>query len=42
MLVHVPVELPPDRATDWLAGAAAARGRGMRRLAERLERLAEP
>jgi 5'-3' exonuclease len=41
-LVHVPVEPPPDRETDWLAGAAAARGRGMRRLAERLERLAEP
>ena len=40
-LVHVPVELPPDRPTDWLAAAAAARGRGMRRLSERLEKLAE-
>jgi 5'-3' exonuclease len=40
-LVHVPLDPPPDRETDWLAGAAAARGRGMRRLAERLERLAE-
>ena len=40
-LVHVPLEPPPDTPTDWLAGAAAARGRGMRRLAERLERLAE-
>jgi 5'-3' exonuclease len=40
-LVHVPLDRPPDRATDWLAGAAAARGRGMRRLAERLEKLAE-
>ncbi len=40
-LVHVPLEPVPDRVTDWLSGAAAARGRGMRRLAERLERLAE-
>jgi DNA polymerase-1 len=31
------VERPPDRATDWLAAAAAARERGMNRLAERLE-----
>ena len=41
-LVRVPLERPADRPTDWLAGAAAARGRGMRRLAERLERLAKP
>ncbi|HEX2084369.1 MAG TPA: 5'-3' exonuclease [Solirubrobacteraceae bacterium] len=41
-LVHVPLERPPDTPTDFLAGAAAARGLGMRRLAERLERLAEP
>jgi DNA polymerase-1 len=38
-LVDIPVKLPPDRPTDWEAGAAAARARGMRRLAERLERL---
>jgi DNA polymerase-1 len=40
-LVPVPLDPPPDRPTDWLAGAAAARGLGMRRLADRLERLAE-
>jgi 5'-3' exonuclease len=40
-LVHVPLDPPPDRPTDWLSGAAAARGRGMRRLAERLERMAD-
>ncbi|HXS44419.1 MAG TPA: 5'-3' exonuclease [Solirubrobacteraceae bacterium] len=36
-----PVELerPPDRPTDWAAAAAAARERGMNRLAERLEKL---
>ena len=39
-LVHVPLDRPPDRPTDWLSAAAAARGRGMRRLAERLEKLA--
>jgi 5'-3' exonuclease len=39
-LVDVPVELPPDRETDWRGGAAAARERGMLRLAERLEKLA--
>jgi DNA polymerase-1 len=32
------VELPADRATDWSGAAAAARERGMNRLAERLER----
>ena len=31
------VEPPPDRATDWAGAAAAARERGMNRLAERLE-----
>ncbi|MGD9735655.1 MAG: 5'-3' exonuclease H3TH domain-containing protein [Solirubrobacterales bacterium] len=31
------VERPPDRPTDWDGAAAAARGLGMNRLAERLE-----
>ena len=31
------VDLPPDRPTDWTGAAAAARERGMNRLAERLE-----
>ena len=31
------VEPPPDRDTDWPGAAAAARGLGMNRLAERLE-----
>ncbi|HEU4905703.1 MAG TPA: 5'-3' exonuclease [Solirubrobacterales bacterium] len=31
------VEPPPDRETDWAGAAAAARERGMNRLAERLE-----
>jgi len=31
------VEPPPDRPTDWPGAAAAARERGMNRLAERLE-----
>jgi DNA polymerase-1 len=31
------VKRPPDRPTDWLAAAAAARERGMKKLAERLE-----
>jgi 5'-3' exonuclease len=31
------VERPPDRPTDWAGAAAAARERGMKRLAERLE-----
>ena len=39
-LVRVPVELPPDRPTDWAGGAAAARERGMERLAARLDKLA--
>jgi DNA polymerase-1 len=32
------LEPPPDRPTDWAAAAAAARGHGMNRLAERLEK----
>jgi DNA polymerase-1 len=39
-LVRVPIDLPPDRPTDWAGAAAAARERGMNRLAERLEKLA--
>jgi 5'-3' exonuclease len=31
------VERPPDRPTDWLAAAEAARQRGMKKLAARLE-----
>ena len=37
----VPVRRPPDRETDFAAGAATAREAGMNRLAERLERLAD-
>jgi DNA polymerase-1 len=37
-LQRVPVEVPPDRPTDWGGAAAAARARGMERLAQRLER----
>jgi DNA polymerase-1 len=39
-LVEVEVELPPDAPTDLAAGAAAARGHGMERLAARLEQRA--
>jgi 5'-3' exonuclease len=39
-LQDVPVELPPDLPTDLAGGAAAARERGMNRLAERLEKAA--
>jgi 5'-3' exonuclease len=39
-LQEVDVELPPDRPTDWEGAAAAARERGMNRLAERLEKAA--
>jgi 5'-3' exonuclease len=39
-LQEVDVELPPDRPTDYAAAAAAARERGMNRLAGRLEGLA--
>jgi 5'-3' exonuclease len=35
----VAVDLPPDAPTDWTHGAEAARELGMRRLAERLEKL---
>jgi 5'-3' exonuclease len=34
------VKPPPDRPTDWAGAAAAARERGMKRLAERLEGMA--
>ena len=36
-LQEVDLERPADRETDYEGGAAAARGRGMNRLAERLE-----
>jgi 5'-3' exonuclease len=39
-LQEVDVELPPDSPTDLAGGAAAARERGMNRLAERLEKAA--
>jgi 5'-3' exonuclease len=39
-LQDVDLELPPDRPTDLLGAAAAARERGMNRLAERLEKAA--
>src|SRR5438128_10674292 len=39
-LQELDIERPPDRPTDWRGGAAAARERGMNRLADRLERLA--
>jgi 5'-3' exonuclease len=39
-LQDVDLELPPDRPTDLAAAAAAARERGMNRLAERLEKAA--
>jgi DNA polymerase-1 len=39
-LQTIDLERPPDRPTDWAGGAAAARERGMNRLADRLERLA--
>jgi len=35
------VERPPDRPTDWVGAAEAARERGMNRLAERLESAAD-
>jgi 5'-3' exonuclease len=40
-LRQLDLERPPDRPTDYRGGAAAARARGMNRLAERLEKLAE-
>ena len=39
-LRRLDLERPPDRPTDYREGAAAARERGMNRLAERLEKLA--
>jgi 5'-3' exonuclease len=39
-LQEIDVELPPDRPTDLQGAAAAARERGMNRLAERLEKAA--
>jgi DNA polymerase-1 len=39
-LVRFDVQCPPDRPTDYAAGASAARKLGMKRLAERLEKLA--
>jgi len=39
-LQDVDVELPPDTPTDFATAAAAARERGMNRLAERLEKAA--
>jgi 5'-3' exonuclease len=36
-LQPVDIERPPDRPTNWTGAAAAARERGMNRLAERLE-----
>jgi DNA polymerase-1 len=36
-LVPIPLERPADRPTDWAGAAAAARAKGMNRLAERLE-----
>ena len=39
-LRRIPVERPADRETDYAGAAAAARERGMNRLAERLEKLA--
>ena len=38
-LVRVEVDRPPDRETDFAGGAAAARDLGMRRLAERCQRI---
>ena len=37
LMRHAPVGRPPDRATDFAGGAAAARRRGMNSLAERLD-----
>jgi 5'-3' exonuclease len=39
-LQDIDVKLPPDTPTDYTAAAAAARERGMERLAKRLEQLA--
>ncbi|MEH3053253.1 MAG: 5'-3' exonuclease [Patulibacter minatonensis] len=37
-LQHVPVDRPADQESNWAGGAAAAKERGMNRLAEALER----
>jgi DNA polymerase-1 len=39
-LQEIEIELPPDSTTDFAGGATCARELGMRRLAERLEKLA--
>ena len=39
-LQRIDVQAPPDAATDFAGGARHARELGMRRLAERLEKLA--
>src|SRR5205823_596966 len=39
-LRELDLERPPDRPTDYAGAAAAARERGMNRLAERLDKLA--
>jgi hypothetical protein len=41
-LQRIEVSPPADRATDFAGGAALASELGMRRLAERLEKLASP
>ena len=41
-LVEVELDTVEDRETDWAGGAKAASELGMNRLAERLEKLAEP
>jgi hypothetical protein len=39
-LQAIDLERPADRESDWAGGAAAARARGMERLARRLDKLA--
>jgi hypothetical protein len=39
-LQQLDVERPPDTPTDYVGAAAAARERGMERLAKRLDQLA--
>ena len=41
-LRRIDVDPPPDRPTDYAAGAKAARALGMKRLADRLAGMAEP
>jgi len=40
-LQRIDVQAPPSTTTDFAGGAGAARGLGMRRLAERLEKMAQ-